>query len=355
MKRSSEYSMKHILAVIVFFFIYLYQLPAQNSFRQTWVKVKAERKDESRIVDRSNIENNYLEYRFTKDKVYIVISPEQIAELSYTLHSNELTIGNFIRYSVENLTDSNLVLLEKPYENLPEDKFNRYFFVKKDYYIADLIKKNRLTFENDSTIIASPKLFPVYSKGSFSEFVLGKIPRSKQTIVTGSFIVSTNNNITDFKLENRGNYKAKMELKFKKAIKSTSQKWLLPSPTLPYNYRVNFTANIHPEFTVSFVFHYLDRNKFVDTGLTLEQINQASDHFKNGVDLISKNEFEKAINEFTQCIAIDSKFIDAYYNRARLNYRLGKIKNACSDWRYLTSLDQKNAEELFNQNCIDKN
>ena len=47
---------------------------SQNSIQnESWIMIKAERKDSSRIIDRSNIEESYMEIRFSNQKASLLL------------------------------------------------------------------------------------------------------------------------------------------------------------------------------------------------------------------------------------------------------------------------------------------
>ena len=77
--------------------------------------------------------------------------------------------------------------------------------------------------------------------------------------------------------------------------------------------------------------------------LPLDAINRADEAFSRGVGFAKKHAYDKALAEFTKCLAIDDLNLDAYYFRATINFELGNRKAACDDWKTLAGLGQVTA------------
>jgi tetratricopeptide (TPR) repeat protein len=85
--------------------------------------------------------------------------------------------------------------------------------------------------------------------------------------------------------------------------------------------------------------------------ISLSQLQEASDHYTKGTYFLIKGKLEKSIIQFTDCINIDSTYIDAYYNRAVALFKLNNFEGACKDWEKLYEFGQKEGERLYIQNC----
>ncbi len=67
---------------------------------------------------------------------------------------------------------------------------------------------------------------------------------------------------------------------------------------------------------------------------------------------LDSKEYEKAINEFTKAIELDSTFTKAYIDRAYSLEQTGKLQEAANDYEIIVRLDEKDAELLYNAGRI---
>jgi len=327
------------------------QVSAQNNFEGPWVLIYAKRIDGSRIIERNRY-IEYFEYTFLKDRIIRVDS----ITYSKSTTENNLTILDLRhakRYDsdFELISDSLLVVTEK-YDDSSLDKKNKFVFLKKDRYLKYLKTTPNFVLENDSTIVANSHIFPRHESQTnkvFSRYLFDRISPCDGA-VTGFFIVNKKGIVSDVQLvENR---------KFDKwewlvtALKGTSGEWDLPMAG--YNYKVQFTLGVTESGSnVDITFKPNDFEWFSEDhlGLSGAQIHAMTSLFERGTLYLERNNFEKAIADFTTCLAIDPLYLDAYYNRAYAYFQLKQTDNACKDWGYLKDLEQANATQLFEQNC----
>jgi tetratricopeptide (TPR) repeat protein len=83
----------------------------------------------------------------------------------------------------------------------------------------------------------------------------------------------------------------------------------------------------------------------------MEEKGRADNYFNQGMDFFDQGKFEKASAEFGKCLEVDSLYLDAYYDKAYSDLKLGNKGSACGIWRKLSDMDQKPAEELYLRNC----
>jgi Tfp pilus assembly protein PilF len=116
---------------------------------------------------------------------------------------------------------------------------------------------------------------------------------------------------------------------------------------------VRFTVGVTKsgEVDITFTPNNFDWFATDHLGLSGKQISAMTSLFERGTSYLETNRFEKAIADFTTCIAIDPIFLDAYYNRAYAYFQLKQTDNACKDWAYLRDLEQVKGTQLFEQNC----
>ncbi len=76
---------------------------------------------------------------------------------------------------------------------------------------------------------------------------------------------------------------------------------------------------------------------------------QANEHFKKGLDLYYKNEFEKAIVEYVSAIDLKPDFADAYFNRALCKNALKNFNEAIVDYNKVTQLEGNAADAYYSR------
>jgi len=318
-----------------------------------WCKVKAERKDGSRIIDHQDTENAFYMFVFTQDSFRFISNGYQNFKSNgkYLLQNNRLIINN-ISYSIDHLNQQKLIYTEE-FPDLSDDEINRYYFVSAEFYLDSLIKNKLITLEND-TIIASYKYFPFLKNGDISQFILDKMPNSvMEGKVVGSFIISPINHLENIVIKDKFGFNDKHLVKIKKALKESSGYWIIPGLN-NYFLKTNFILTlstikdsgrrISNEFVV-------DGRERKEDHFSAQDLSISQNFFNKGMLQTKKNKFSKAIESFTKCIEIDSINLNAFYNRAYIYMTMDSIKKACSDWYYLSKLDQKKAKEYYQQYC----
>jgi hypothetical protein len=73
--------------------------------------------------------------------------------------------------------------------------------------------------------------------------------------------------------------------------------------------------------------------------------------YNKGLRLLKTNKYSQAIELFDQCIAHDSLYLDAYYNKAFALYQMADVKSACDIWKLLESWGQKTGEAMVKEYC----
>src|SRR5258708_38235630 len=146
---------------------------AQDLKNTEWIKIKAERIDGSRIIDRNNRGNGCLHYYFDVDSVNISADIQFLTKQKYILNNNTLSIGSLINYHIDSLNDVFLGVTEISSEALPEDKINSYVFVNADY-IYDYLNKTHITpVTTDSMVEYNDFFFPAY-EGEINKLFVSK-------------------------------------------------------------------------------------------------------------------------------------------------------------------------------------
>ncbi len=74
---------------------------------------------------------------------------------------------------------------------------------------------------------------------------------------------------------------------------------------------------------------------------------QASEHYNRGVENQQQGNFDLAIEEYTEAIALDPQLSDAYVNRGIVYYRQGDFYQAIADFDQAIALDPEHADAYY--------
>ena len=85
--------------------------------------------------------------------------------------------------------------------------------------------------------------------------------------------------------------------------------------------------------------------------LSVEEQQKADQYINAGIRQFEKQNYDKAVVEFKHCIAIDSLYLDAYYNLALAYQKSGQNGLACEVWKKLGDMNQKQGEALYQKFC----
>lgn len=322
--------------------------------KKVWYKVKAERKDGSKIIDYFDTQNKFEMFIFSRDSFRYLNDPyDDINRIGkYSIRGNHLTL-NSINYSIESLNEHMLIYTEE-LPDMADDEINRYYLVSSDFYLDSLIKNNLATHEKD-TIVASFKYFPFLIKGGICSFIMEKLhnPTINGRLV-GSFIISPDNQVEKIVIKEKEGINDKYLEKIKKAFKESSGQWIIPSQKdlfLKTNFVLTLGISNNGRLTqISNDFSIGDRpNK--KSILSTKKLAYSERLFNKGISQLNELKYYDALESFSNCIEIDSISLFAYYNRAYVYLKINNIEKACSDWLYLSKLDQKKAKEYYQQNC----
>lgn len=128
-----------------------------------------------------------------------------------------------------------------------------------------------------------------------------------------------------------------------RVVKLTSGKW---TPGIQEGKKINVRFNI----PIGFILSEDSPNKknMATDPFALYYENRS---YNLGVEKLKTNEFELAIQYFTEAINNKNNYIDAYYNRGVGYLKVGKKEDACKDWKKAKELGDKEVEELIQKYC----
>ncbi|MES2960884.1 MAG: TonB family protein, partial [Pseudomonadota bacterium] len=79
----------------------------------------------------------------------------------------------------------------------------------------------------------------------------------------------------------------------------------------------------------------------------------ANDYYNAGVKEFSANNFSRALMLFDQCLSLNSKDVDALYNKGAIYLKQKDIDKACKEWYKIKTLGKTDADQLVEKYCKD--
>ena len=251
-----------------------------------------------------------------------------------------------------------MVTTDLPKNPVPDDKLNRYYYLKEDKYFKYFLKNNLVTVIGDSLIVANHLFSPNINHSNSLSYYINLYLQYLYIdgVVNGFFIVDPHKNVINSQITKSVNINENYQEKIIKSINKTSGKWILPELGKSYYYKINFTIEFKNYASNPFFYYFTKDTTHTHASFRIiayEDKKFSEYYFNKGLKLAEKNKYEIAVTEFSKAIKHDSTAYGAYFNRAYCYYQMQKVKKACLDWHYLKNLGQKESEQLFIKNCND--
>lgn len=329
----------------------------QKQLYDYWIRIHVEKKDGSKYVERNEVARTYAALEITPKYIY-----EEIGELGsfqkpYHLIGDTIINKYHDSYKVNFVNDSLLILLENDDER-PDDKINKFIYLNEKKYRNYIFDNGLVEYENDTTIILSKVFLPYYNR--MWDFYISKKYKSinKNGHVSMEVLLDSKGRTYSIKLVNYVGVSKEFAEKILRLIGNT-QAWNLSLINRNYYYKINLVAYFKSleDYKYAGIRVFVlnpEENIEIDKSekLSMYDVDFSNQAFKNGMLLIEENKLDSALIEFTKCIKIDSLYLDAYYNRAYINFQKNKLNECCADWKYLSEeLGQKYAEKLYKEYC----
>lgn len=329
---------------------------AQDLKNTTWIKIKAERKDSSRIVDWLGTETSDLKYAFKNGSEALITSAYEIKKTNWSFINRLLSIGQMQQFDVELLSDTFLTITEKRYDNPGDDKINRFYFINENFYENYLKRLGLIQMHNDTTVLSNRYLYPHFAGGYMDDYLMKHLTfKAQNAYVIGSILFRSDRSIEILKIDTTANLNEKQLSQIKKVLLNTDKNWDLPLLSKPVFYKLNFTiglVNTGEMKSIAFRYNSQEKPCFEHCAMvSLEDIRVAAQNYDQGLQLLLAGKDRESITNFTQSITHNPYLLDAYYNRAYAYTKIQMNDKACEDWHHLKNMGQKEGEKLYLQHC----
>lgn len=338
------------IIISVFLLIYFSDASAQKLKNTEWTQITAERKDGSKILDRLHPEQYTIKYIFSDKSVITFLNSKYQSETGYTVTGKTLSIGDYIKYTIDTADSEILMLTQISNSGLTDDKINRFIFLSRRS-IYQYLKENDLVENDDSFLVSNNKFAPSFN-GNIDSFLLSKFGIHKiNSKLFGYFIINDSGKILDVHFYENTVFLDNEIKKLTDIIKLTDRFWSLPETPKNISIKVNFLIDFskYSEIKFSLIDKSFDQDSIKT--LTITETIKSNDYFKEGNEFFQKGNYAKASKLYIKCVEIDSFFLDAYYNLGYCYQKLNKKDMACEIWSKLKNMGQKEGENLYNNDC----
>jgi tetratricopeptide (TPR) repeat protein len=346
--------MKYLL-ILLFLPLTSFAQSNQQMLTGTWVKVKAQMRDGSRIVDHNGCGMDFLKYNFTPEGM-ANRSSEPLFDgfkLPYKLLGDSLVVGGTI-YNVLGLTKDTLKL--SFFALGAEDNQVPVF------YFTKVLERNiagPATFNvalKDSVYQANSEFFP-QCKGDILTLMRAITTDYDKGTLKASFTIDKKGRVKNYTIistDSISNGFAKTicrgfeDVTWQPALKNHVPAACIVQVTFKnkrslYSGTAMMMNNLQMEydFLPKAPYPVIDRDEFA----TSQQF------LKDAINQSNSGNYDKAIELLTKCIEIDNINLSAYNFRAFINANRGKTKEACKDWATLAAYGQLDGAKKLAKFC----
>lgn len=332
-----------------------------------WYMYNIEMRDGSKPFLLRNINNKNFNV-IIDDKGYYLVNNTILfgtksnlpLKTNFTLVKNILVTSPESSLSIEKLNRDSLVLLQN-IKGLEIKDLQKYYYVRKNIFYENEIKKHKKNDTLNATNIIGPKFKLPLNKRFIKELSMGAPlslkKRNANFKFNGYVLIDIKAKTVDIKLNDFDNqFLNNINGKNKQLLKFTN--WDISSVKdfniikIPYAFESYYElTNEIESYGEVYNLYSLEFGFISDNSPTLSQLEASNNAFINGLKEYEENKPDKAIEWFDKAYKINPKNLDAYYNSASINFAIGQNNNACKIWEFLKNEGQKIAEKEYYSKC----
>lgn len=328
-----------------------------NQLLGNWEKSYMDMKDGSKLLDEFTFQKTSSLISFGTKGIGAFTEGKTSSRFRYTMAGKTLVMGG-LTYEIETLNSGELVFSEID-PNRKDYQLLRYHFIAtkdspEQFFIRKFINPNvRIKADGDTAYLFCSAVHPVFiADGRYGQVTESSFEGTYQNsydFIERSFLFPPNKsgrfriNFTVTKTGKVDNIRiaestdSLLNARLIEAVNSTQRKWI-PAERNGKKVDVHFFYEFeyNAKLTADDEFEYVQYSGFEERADALKE----------------RKKYAKAIELYTKCILMRDNAIEPLYKRADCYFALNIVKNACSDWSYLSKLGQKRAEGLFIKNCL---
>lgn len=320
-----------------------------------WVKVKAQMKDGSRVIDHNGCGMDFVKYTFTPDG-FVNRSSEPLFDgfkLPYKVIGDSLVVGGTI-YNVVSLTKDTLKLsFFAP--GAEDSQLPVYYFAKvQNHNVAATATFNAAL--KDSVYQATNELFP-QCKGRMLDLMQQISTSYEKGTIKASFIIDKKGkvkNYTILSVDSVSSGFAKTvcrgfgDINWQPAMKNRMPATTIVQVSIKTN-RTPYGGTAMMMNNMLMEFDFLPKPAYPT--IDPDDFGTSQKYFKDAINQSNSGNYDKAVELLTKCIEIDNINLSAYTFRALINANRGKTKEACKDWATLSAFGQLDGAKKLAKFC----
>jgi len=347
--------MKYFL-LLIFLPLFSFGQVTDQALKGLWVKVKAQMKDGSRIVDHNGCGMDFLKYDFTGDG-FVDMSNEVFFDgfrMQTKILGDSLIIGGTVYNILAPMKDTLKLSFFAPF-GVQDKQLPVYYFVKTPVQNV----KTTATFNavlKDSVYQATNDFFPV-CKGTLGALMSWINVRYDEGTLKASFIVDKKGRVKNFTVLKADSISNGFAKTVGNALGSLS--WIpARKNNMPVNTLVQVTFKTDHRLykgttdivnTLSVDYPFIPHSPYGP--LSQEEFDAVQQTINEAIKQSNNRNYDRALELLDQCLQVDSINLNAYNLKAFIHTNLGKKKEACADWSVLAGLGQVEAIQNLAKFC----
>ena len=346
--------MKYLL-ILAFLPLASFAQSNQQLLTGLWVKVNAQMRDGSRIVNHNGCGMDFMKYTFSPDG-FVNMSNEPLFDgfkIPYKLLGDSLVVGGTV-YNVIGLTKDTLKLsFFAP--GAEDNQVPVYYFTR----ILEHNITGAATFNaalKDSVYQANNEFFP-QCKGDILTLMRNITTNYEKGTLKASFIIDKKGRVKNYTIiliDSISNGFAKTmchgfeDVTWQPALKNHVPADCIVQLTFktkrsPYGGTTMMMNNLLMEFD------FLPKAPYPE--IDRDEFEASQQFFKDAINQSNSGNYDKAVELLGKSIDIDKINLSAYYFRALINANRGKTQEACRDWTTLAALGQLDGKKKLAKFC----
>jgi hypothetical protein len=324
---------------------------------KNWVKMLEESTNDTVILFGKGTGDLNMKLTFSKkDTITIYGNPGKGFEFQYKVTDSVISMTEGGDYKINFINDT---LLDMDiFSDTPNDHevWKHMVFFEENYLLGRLLKTGEISAINDSTILANKIIYPTFFATDFNLFLNWYIPEYRQEkengILTFRLILNPEGKMISCDLIGNENISKQFASRMTTFISKMTNLWNVPKSGKRYYFDlvmcIWFPTKQESKLQLAFPYFFSKNCRPLQDNKAM----MIDEYSTNGYSHIDKQEYEKAIEDFSTALRYDpAGQNDIYYTRAYAYYRLDKMQEACSDWRMLQSRGEKYAMKLHSKFC----
>lgn len=227
----------YVLEIVatIFFIINSANSNCQSLKNTEWTRILVENNVEGNFIINQQLSKKPIKYFFLEDSVLISADESYSTKVLYSINDGILSIGNFVKYKIDSLSDQLLIVSDVPKQGIPPSRLGIFTLMNTDFIFDYLKQSQQLTIIGDSVILANELFCPVYN-GEINTIFSQRGPFSYSTY-KGSFTISKDGNIRDIQI-----MKGTKDdiVRISNTLISTKGYWVIPPTPKPFDCKMDF-------------------------------------------------------------------------------------------------------------------